>query len=278
MLRGIFTGASGMLAQQHRLDTVSNNLANVDKTAYKKDQMVFKAFPDMLIRRINENGLGITPLGSYDTMPFVGKLGTGVEVNEVYTQFIQGSLQRTENSFDLALEGHGFFTVLTERGERFTRDGSFTINQDGILMTHNGEPVLGENGIIRIQTHNFIINEQGELVANTRLSLDPHEMVNLDNNEWEQPQVIDKLKIVDFENRREIKKYGDSKYVDNELSGPPMEASNFKVKQGFLEKSNVNVVREMVDMIEVQRGYEANEKSIQTADQTLGRLINDVGR
>ena len=278
MLRGIFTGASGMLAQQHRLDTVSNNLANVDKTAYKKDQMVFKAFPDMLIRRINESGLGITPLGSYDTMPFVGKLGTGVEVNEVYTQFIQGSLQRTENSFDLALEGQGFFTVLTERGERFTRDGSFTLNQDGVLMTHNGEPVLGENGIIYIQTHNFIINEQGEVIANTRLSLDPHEMVNLDNNEWEQPQVIDRLKIVDFENRREIKKYGDSKYVDTELSGPPLEAVGFKVKQGFLEKSNVNVVREMVDMIEVQRGYEANEKSIQTADQTLGRLINDVGR
>jgi len=278
MLRGIFTGESGMLAQQRRLDIISNNLANVDKTAYKKDQMVFKAFPDMLIRRINENGVGITPAGSYDTMPFVGKLSTGVEVNEVYTQFVQGSLQRTENNFDLALEGQGFFTVLTERGERFTRNGSFTINQDGTLMTHNGEPVLGENGLIRIQTNNFIINEQGELIANTRLSLDPREMVNLDNNEWEEPQVIDRLKIVDFENRREIKKYGDSQYMDNELSGPPLEAVGFKVKQGFLEKSNVNIVREMVDMIEVQRSYEANEKTIQTSDQTLGRLINDVGR
>ncbi|MDR3237534.1 MAG: flagellar hook-basal body protein, partial [Spirochaetia bacterium] len=232
----------------------------------------------MLIRRINESGLGITPLGSYDSMPIVGKLGTGVEVNEVYTQFVQGSLQRTENNFDLALEGQGFFTVLTERGERFTRDGSFTINQDGVLMTHNGEPVMGENGIIRLQTNNFIVNQQGEVVVNGRLSLDPHDMVNLDNNEWEEPIVIDRLKIVDFENRREIKKEGDSKYVDTQYSGPPMSTETVKVRQGFLEKSNVNIVREMVDMIEVQRGYEANQKSVQTADQTLGRLINDVGR
>ena len=124
MLRGIYTGASGMIAQQARLDVVANNLANVDKTGFKKDLAIFKAFPDMLIRRLNDNGLGITPAGSYDTMPYVGKLGTGVEVNEVYTDFDQGSLQRTENNFDLALDGRGFLTVKTERGERYTRNGS----------------------------------------------------------------------------------------------------------------------------------------------------------
>ena len=176
MIRGIYTGASGMLAQESRLDVVSNNLANVDKTAYKKDQTVFKAFPDMLIRRINESGLGIVPTGSYDAMPIVGKLGTGLEVNEVYTQFTQGALMRTENSFDLALEGEGFFTVLTERGERYTRDGSFTINQDGVLMTHNGNPVLGENGLITLQTNNFMINEHGQIIVNNQLSLEPREI------------------------------------------------------------------------------------------------------
>lgn len=278
MLRGIFTGASGMIAQEHRLEAVSNNLANVDKTAYKKDQTIFKAFPDMLIRRINESGVGIVPAGSYDTMPFVGKLSTGLEVNEVYTQFTQGALTRTENSFDLALEGQGFFTVLTERGERYTRDGSFTINQDGVLMTHNGNPVLGENGIIRLQTNNFLINEQGEIVVNTQISTDPQDMVSMDGNDWEDPQVIDRLKLVDFEHRRMIKKEGDSMYRETEYSGLPLAPSDLKVRQGFLEKSNVNIVREMVDMIEVQRGYEANQKSVTTADQTLGRLINEVGR
>ncbi len=278
MLRGIYTGASGMIAQESRMDAIANNLANVDKTAYKKDITIFKAFPDMVIRRINESGLGITPVGSYDSMPYVGKLGTGVEVNEVFTEFTQGSLQRTENNFDFALEGRGFFTVMTERGERYTRDGSFTINQDGILMTHNGNPVMGENGIIRIQQNNFIVNERGEVVVNGDLSADPRDVVSMANNDWSTPVVIDKLKIVDFENIRHIKKEGDSMYRETEYSGPPLPPGEHKVIQGFLEKSNVNIVREMVDMIEVNRSYEANQKTVTSHDQTLGKLINEVAR
>jgi len=278
MLRGIYTGASGMLAQDARMDAIANNLANVDKTAYKKDIAVFKAFPDMIIRRINESGLGITPAGSYDTMPYVGKLGTGVELNEVFTNFEQGSLQRTENAFDLAIEGRGFFTVMTERGERYSRDGSFTINQDGILMTHNGNPVMGENGTIRVHHNNFIVNEHGEVVVNGDLSADPRDVVSMASNNWSNPIVIDRLKIVDFENIREIKKEGDSMYRETEYSGPPLPPGNFKVVQGFLEKSNVNIVREMVDMIEVQRSYEANQKTVTSHDQTLGKLINEVAR
>ena len=276
MLRGIYTGASGMIAQQARLDVVSNNLANVDKTGFKKDQAIFKAFPDMLIRRMSDNGLGVTPSGSYDTMPYVGKLGTGVEVNEVYTDFDQGSLQRTENNFDLALEGRGFLMVKTERGERYTRDGSFTISQDGILMTHNGYPVMGENGIIRVQHNNFIVNERGEVLTNG--AIDPNAVVGMADNDWSQPVVLDRLKLADFEKIRELKKEGDSLWKETEYSGPPLPPGNLKVIQGFLEKSNVNMIREMVDMIEVQRSYEANQKAVQTHDTELGRLINDVAR
>ncbi len=278
MLRGIYNSASGMIAQQARLDTVANNLANVDKTAYKKDLTVFKAFPDMIIRRMNESGQGIVPAGSYDSMPYVGKLGTGVEVNEVYTQFKQGSLQRTTSKFDLALEGKGFFAVNTERGERYTRNGSFTISKDGILVTHNGNPVLGENGPILVQKNNFIINERGEVIINQEIPREARELVGQDNNNWTEPVVIDRLKLVDFENIREIKKEGDSLFRETEHSGPPIPPEKLKIRQGFLEKSNVNIVREMVDMIEVQRSYEANQKSITTHDSTLGKLINDVAR
>jgi len=278
MLRGIYTGASGMIAQEARLDTVANNLANVDKTGYKKDMTLFKSFPDMLIRRINESGLGITPAGSYDAMPFVGKLGTGVEVNEVFTEHSQGAMQRTENDFDLALEGGGYFTVLTERGERYTRNGAFTINQDGILMTHNGNPVLGENGIIKVQKNNFIVNERGEIIVNGSISPEPENLVGLDNNDWSQPTVLDRLKVVNFENVREIKKEGDSMWRETEYSGPATADPSTKVIQGFLEKSNVNIIREMVEMIEVQRSYEANQKAVQTHDSTVGRLINEVAR
>ncbi len=278
MIRGIYTGASGMIAQQARIDTVANNLANVDKTAYKKDLTVFKAFPDMIIRRLNDDGVGIVPAGSYDTMPYVGKLGTGVEVNEVYTQFDQGALQRTENPFDLGIDGRGFFAVMTERGERYSRSGAFTISKDGNLVTHNGNLVMGENGPIKAQKNNFIVNGKGEVIVNMAMSLESRDVVGMNNNNWEEPVVIDRLKIVDFENIREIKKEGDSFYRETELSGPPIPTVKPKIVQGFLEKSNVNVVREMVDMIEVQRSYEANQKSILTHDQTLGRLINEVGR
>ena len=278
MLRGIYTGASGMISQQARLDTVANNLANIDQTGYKRDITLFQAFPDMLIRRVNESGLGITPAGSYDTMPLVGRLGTGVEVNEVFTEFEQGALQRTENNFDLALEGQAFFTVMTERGERYTRNGAFTTNQDGVLMTHNGNPVMGENGIIRIQQNNFMINERGEVLVNTGISTEPRDPVSMASNDWSNATVVDRLRIVDFENIREIKKEGDSLYRETEYSGPAVPANDFTVRQGFLEKSNVNIVREMVEMIEVQRSYEANQKTIQTQDQALGRLINEVAR
>ncbi|HPA70696.1 MAG TPA: flagellar basal-body rod protein FlgF [Spirochaetota bacterium] len=278
MLRGIYTGANGMIAQEARMDNIANNLANVDQTGYKRDLTIFKAFPDMLIRRINDDGLGIVPAGSYDTMPIVGKMGTGVEVNEVYTLFDQGSLQRTENNTDLALEGRGFFVIQTERGERYTRNGAFTVNQEGVLMTHNGEPVLGENGVIRLQHNNFIINERGEVMVNSAISLDPRDPVSMTGNDWRDPQVIDRLRVVDFENIREIRKEGDSMYRETPESGPALPAGEFKVLQGFIEKSNVNVVREMVDMIEVQRSYEANQKTVQAHDQTVGRLINEVIR
>ncbi len=278
MIRGIYTGSTGMMAQQARLDTIANNLANVDKTGYKRDLTLFKAFPDMLIRRINDDGQGITPAGSYDTMPYVGKLGTGVEVNEVYTQFDQGSMQRTESPFDLALEGQGFFTVMTERGERYTRNGTFTINEEGILVNHNGYAVMGENGPIRLQKNNFMVNERGEVLVNAAMSPEPEDVVGMTQNNWEQPVVIDRLKLADFENIRELKKEGESLYTDTEYSGPPLPPQQLKVVQGFLEKSNVNAVREMVEMIEVQRSYEANQKSITSGDQTLGKLINEVAR
>jgi flagellar basal-body rod protein FlgG len=267
-----------MIAQQARMDTVANNLANVDQTGYKRDTTLFKAFPDMIIRRENDDGLGITPAGSYDSRPFVGKLTTGVEVNEVFTQFEQGALEKTENNFDFAIEGKGFFTVLTERGERYTRNGSFTLNQDGTLVTHDGYPVIGENGPITVQTNNIMINERGEIQMNNALSGDPRDPISMTENQWEQPNFIDRLKVVNFENIREIKKEGNSLYRDTEFSGPAIPAEEFKIITGFREKSNVSVVKEMVDMIEVQRAYEANQKTIQTGDQTVGKLINEILR
>lgn len=281
MIRGLYTGASGMVVQMHRLDTIANNLANVDLNGYKRDTAINKAFPEILIRRMNDDGMFVFSLGSIDTTPIVGKLGTGAELNEVFTVFTQGSLKQTENPFDLALEGEGFLSVLLPDGERYTRNGSFLLNDEGYLVTKQGEFILGENGPIKVKKNNFIIDQDGVIYQNATYSGDERRLVSLEENEWENLERVDRLKIVEFKRLRYLKKMGNSFWRDTEESGPAEIAVGDrrpKVRQGFLESSNVNVVTEMVRMIEVQRTYEANQKMIQTQDSLLGRLINEALR
>lgn len=280
MVRGLYTGASAMIAQMRRIDVLANNLANVNTPSFKRDSTLMKAFPEMLIRRINDDGVRIIPIGSYDLMPVVGKLGTGVEVSEVYTRFIQGSLKQTENDFDLALDGDGFFSVMTEEGERYTRNGSFLIDSDGYLVTKDGHRVLGENGTIQIKKNNFLVDEDGNVFVNDEYTDDPQRLVSMEENEWNDTVLVDRLKIVSFPKVRHIKKIGDSLYRETEYSEPAfvIEEERPKVFQGFLESSNVNPVTEMVNLIEVHRNYEANQRMIQAHDGALGRAVNEVGR
>lgn len=283
MIRGIYTGASGMQAQQHRLDALSNNLANVDVTGYKRDTSVHKAFPEMLMRRFGDDGVHRFPLGSVDAAPIVGKIGTGVEYNESYTVFTQGSLKQTENPFDMALENDGFFSIKTNHGERYTRNGSFILGKEGFLLTKEGYQVLGENGPIQIKANNFTIDEDGNVFQNLDFADDPERLVSVDENTWERTELVDRLKIVGFSGRgnRFIKKQGNSLWASTDTSGAAViknGADRPKVRQGFLEGSNVNPVSEMVNMIEVNRAYEANQKVISTQDSLLDKLINNAAR
>lgn len=280
MVRGIYTGAAGMIAEMHRMDIVSNNLANVDRPAYKYDTAIFKAFPEMLISRINDDGVVKLPLGSYDVAPIVGKIGTGVEMNESYTRFEQGAMKQTENRFDLALDGPGFFVIDTPAGERYTRNGSFVMDREGFLVTKDGYKVLGQEGYIRVKEFNFMVDKEGTVFVNMDEQDDIERLTNDDQNEWKRPEVLDRLRIVNFENLRYLDKQGDSFFKDTKYSGQAREMTEGrpKVEQGFLEASNVNAVAEMVRMIEVQRSYESSQKSIQSHDQMLQRLVNDVAR
>jgi flagellar basal-body rod protein FlgG len=280
MVRGLYTGASGMIVQMSRIDVLSHNLANVDTPAYKKDTTIMKSFPEMLMRRINDDGVRVIPIGSYDLMPIVGKLGTGVEVNEVFTEFSQGAFKRTENDFDMALEGKGFFSVTTADGERYTRNGSYLLDSDGFLVTKDGYKVLGENGPIQLKKNNFMVDQEGNVYENEEYAEDPLRLVSMEENEWNRPVLLDRLKIVDFPDVRYIKKKGESLYEETDHSGPAtvIESGRPKVRQGFLEASNVNVIIEMVDLIEVHRSYEANQKMIQAHDTALGQTVNTVGR
>lgn len=281
MIRGWYTGASGMAAQQVRLDAIANNLANVDTDGYKRDVTVSKAFAQLLLRRMDDDGVYLHLLGSGDMAPIIGTLGTGVESNEVFTELEQGALKGTDSDFDLALDGKGFMSVSTPYGERYTRNGSFILGKEGFLETKEGYPVLGENGPIRVDENNFQVDKDGRVWVNQAYPDSPETVVGREQNEWEEPVLLDTIKLVDFETVRYLAKQGSSLWKETEESGPAnllTGNSRPKVLQGFTEASNVNPVTEMVRMIEVNRAYEANQKTIQTEDASLAKLINEVAK
>ena len=255
MIRGLYTGASGMLAEMARTDVISNNMANVNTTAFKKDRTIFRAFPEMNIHRIHDP----VPAGLdkvVDPRPFIGMMGTGVMLDEVNTDFNQGHLITTSNPLDLAIRGEGFFQVQTPEGIRYTRDGSFSLSSNGYLVTKQGYYVLGENGPLQLlQTGDITISQQGEVFVND--------------------EYIDRLNIVTFADLNQLQKQGDNLYFTDAVPEPLQDAD---VVQGALEGSNISIVAEMVDLISAFRAYEANQKVIQTHDTTLDRAINDVGR
>jgi flagellar basal-body rod protein FlgG len=270
-----------MRAQQWRLDSVANNLANVDVDGYKKDVAALKAFPELLLRRTDDDGVYRHPFGSGDAAPIIGKLGTGVELNELYTDFEQGSMKETQSDFDLALDGKGFFSVATPWGERYTRNGSFQLGKEGYLETKEGYPVLGEKGPVRVKANNFQVDKDGRIWINAAYADDEDLMISRENNTWEETVLLDTLKLVDFDIDRYLQKQGSSLYRESETSGPAelIEAGRRpRVVQGFTEASNVEPVTEMVRMIEINRAYEANQKVVQSEDTMLGTLINQVAR
>lgn len=261
MIRGWYTGASGMNAQQNRLDAISNNLANVDTAGYKKEITVSKSFPELLLHRTNADGVYKTTVGSSDAAPIIGKLGLGVETNENYIDFSQGSFKITNTKTDVAFSGKGFYSIQTPNGEKYTRNGNFHIGKEGILETKDGYPVLGENGYIRVENDKFIVNEDGIIYSQDDMS------------------EIDRFKVVRFDNERYLQKVGESMYTANDISGQPYIAEGKErpvFMQGYTETSNVNVVNEMVQMIEVNRAYEANQKTITSEDSMMGTLWSKV--
>jgi len=293
MIRTWYTGASGMRAQQWRLDATANNLANVDTDGYKKDRTTFKSFPQLLLRRTEDDGVyKIPPFGSADAAPIIGKLGMGVEFNELYTDFEQGAPKESGSDFDLMLEGNGFFSISTPYGERYSRNGSFHLGKEGYLETAEGYPVLGEKGPIRVMENNFKVDKDGRVWVNAEYAENNGTMISREDNTWGQAVLLDTLKIVGFENERFLSKQGANLYKetngsvnngvqDGKYSGPPEILSGDdrgQVLQGFTEASNVNPVVEMVNMIEVNRAYEANQKAILAGDSMLGILINQYGK
>ncbi len=276
MIRGIYTSAAGMLVETMRQDQVANNLANVDTTGYKQDGMVFKELPAMRIRRINDAKLyPPRPIYKY---PRIGKIGTGSIVDETYTRWEAGKMSYTGNELDVSLDNEkAFFIVDGKNGIRFSRDGSWTLDDEGFLMDSNGDYILGEVLGDEDRNSGVLINDDGTVNANfqriqvglgKKCTIDEEGRVLLDN--------VAEYRVVTgtAAERRAFRKEGSNKFV-RAFGNVTRAETNFL--PGYLEKPNFSVVEEMVRMIEISRAYEANSKVVQSHDNLLDKCINSVG-
>lgn len=242
MIRGIYTNAAAMNSQLLKQEVTANNLANANTTGFKKEG-VFRKYlvdHDTILR---QNATDFKNLE---------------DVDAVIINFQQGELYPTSNPLDTAIEGDGFFVIQTLRGVRYTRNGNFQLDQDGFLVTGNGYPVLGVEGLIQLEGQNVFIGDDGTVTADEEL--------------------VDALQIVDFPKPYRLNKIGDGLFEAEEETAFQLNTDQFKLRQGYLEQANVEIIEEMVNLIQTARDFETNQKSITMQDTTLDRAVNDVGR
>ncbi len=260
MMRSLWTAATGMTAQQFHIDTIANNLSNVNTTGFKKNRADFE---DLLYHTIKAAG---TPATNISVVPTGVQVGHGVKVAAAQKLFMQGSLKQTENPFDLALDGEGFFKIKLYDGTyAYTRDGSFKIDSNRQMVTSDGyllePPIVFPEGFIRSEVS---ISEDGKVTC---------KIAGQDT-----PVEVGQIRIYRFVNPAGLKAIGANLFKITEASGPEIEGipgydGMAKLHQGFLEMSNVNLAEEMVDMIVAQRAYEVNSKAITTSDSMLATAI-----
>jgi flagellar basal-body rod protein FlgG len=246
MIKGIYHSAHGMLAGQRHLEVVANNLANASTIGFKDAQITFKnalnrsTFPDY----------PVTAGESYVEAERGGNANSR-----------QGTLRQTDNPLHAAIVGDGFFAVDTGNGLAYTRDGRFELNSQGELVTLSGQRILTAGGFLQIPEGNLHLSAQGDLI--------------LTGSDQAQDNILDRLMVVTFEQPQKLERAGHGLLVTDQ---EPVQIEEPSLRIGYLEESTVNVVSEMVEMIELNRLYEASAKAIQTQDSTLGKTVNEVGR
>lgn len=255
MLKGLYTAAAGMLSTDMSVDTIANNLANVNTVGFKGSRVNFKTFPEMMIRKISE-------LGDKE----VGGIATGNQVFETFVSQMPGTLHQTGNTFDLAIQGDGYFTVKSNTGDTFyTRAGNFRVDDQGYLTTIDGLKVQGKQGdiLLNLDEGPFNFTPSGELTAKGRN--------------------VAQVQVTRFEDNQSLSKVTASLYSATPASRELPEsgatgAAGYSISQGFVEESNVNPVSELVNTIQGQRLYEALQKNIHMHSETLQKAVNEVGR
>ncbi|MGX8796370.1 flagellar basal body rod C-terminal domain-containing protein [Fusibacter sp. JL298sf-3] len=355
MIKGLYVAGTNMVTNTHKLDVISNNLANVNTTGFKKDEVVVESFNNRLFYRMNgsnlpfqagnskvevsdigtekkvstdrgffrvqtDNGIHydkslrfikdkdgylrtaykniggtIDPLkghlllglkgpiyvgeGTFDVdetgavsvdgtqvdnlvstihPSAIGTMSAGIKRQNVLVNYEQGQLERTDSTYDIAIKGEGFFKIDTASGPLYTRNGTFTTSPTGELVTLDGDTVLGLSGPIVIEDSDFAVNAFGEVIQNG--------------------EITDKLQIENFTNPGDLYKVGGNFFaLKADMTG---EAAPFEgeVLQGFSERSNSDAITEMINLIQMNRNYEASQKVITTIDELIGKAVNEVGR
>lgn len=258
MLKGLYTSYTGMINEQHRLDVLANNLANANTTGYKKEGTVSQEFADVLAYKIKDT----SEAGNLPKR--LGNMNMGVKIGESYTDYSEGGLKSTGNPLDLAISGNGFFEIeyINKEDETrvmYSRDGHFTMDQEGYLVTQDGDHVL---------------NPEGRYI---RLDPNLETVVTTDGGIYQDGALVDTIQITDFEDYSFLGRFGENFFYAAE-GATPVDAEGVSLQAGYLELSNISVVTEMVNMIAIQRQYEANQKLITTYDSSLDIAVNQIGR
>jgi len=258
MVRSLWTGASGMIGQQANIDTISNNLANVNTAGYKKMRADFE---DLIYQTVKTAG---TPATEDTVVPVGIQMGHGVKLADTQRVFSQGALQNTEIPTDMAIQGDGFFRIQMYDGSwAYTRNGNFKIDETGRMVTSNGYWLLPDI----VMPENFLPNS-------VTVSQDGRVSVVVPQID-DEPIQIGQIELYRFPNPVGLTAIGENLFKITNASGDPIPGvpgyeGMGKIAHKFLEMSNISVVREMVDLIVAQRAYEFNSRTIQTSDNMLG--------
>lgn len=261
MHEGIYIAASAGIKQGKKMEVIANNLANVNSTGFKRDRLAFKElmppFPPDSGLEAGKNVL-LPPNKSNSNVSYVG-------ITDQYTDHTEGSFKQTNGSLDIALSGQGFFSISTQEGIRYTRNGNFRLDTQNQLVNLKGEPVLDE------QNQPIVIDAPGADIA-----IDGNGNVSAGNGLINLP--IGKIKLVKFDNTQSLEKIGDGMFIQTDPNEKEQPANATSIKQGFLENSNVTSVEEMTDMLATLRLFETYQKMIQSIDSMDDQSVNNIGR
>ncbi|MBW6397286.1 flagellar basal-body rod protein FlgG [Roseomonas sp. HJA6] len=257
-MRSLHTAATGMQAQQNNVEVISNNIANLSTTGYKRRRAEFQ---DLVYQNLRRTGSQSADTGT--VLPSGAQIGLGVRTAAVYRISEQGNLQQTENRFDLAIRGNGYFQIQLPSGETaYTRDGTFGLSAEGTIVTAEGF-IVNPGITIPANARDVTINANGEVLA------------KIDGQT--QPQNVGQIQLAIFANEGGLEAVGDNLFLATPASGEAQQGSPGAVgygqtMQGFIETSNVNVVQEITALITAQRAYEMNSRVITASDEMLSTL------